>query len=200
VQRCLVVGCAWLLADGGRACGGVLSRQVVDPLHIGQGGILCNGTGRGLESLRFHSVLVFGFTSGTAVDLVADLGGAVTYSTFYDLRVRNAKIGVHMRASGVNHAFVNSNSFYHGAISGGGFHYGVCACLQTTPWLVRVLTMPGAAVRAQILMEGPGADNNNIFVGTIIEPPVTQHGHVVVTGDKSQILACVVACSAVATG
>lgn len=106
------------------------------------------------------------------------------------MRVRNADVGMHLWASGVNHAFVNSNTWVHGAVSGGGFSYG-------------------------ILAEGPGANNNNIFIGefistrstvdaaaskrvvtrnttgTIIEPPVTSNGHLVVTGEKSQILASV---------
>lgn len=107
------------------------------------------------------------------------------------MRVRNADVGMHLWASGVNHAFVNSNTWVHGAVSGGGFSYG-------------------------ILAEGPGANNNNIFIGafidftictvhvaaskrvvtrnttgTIIEPPVTSNGHLVVTGEQSQILASV---------
>lgn len=68
------VQCAQSLTCAGRT-------QVVDPMHIGAGGVLCNGTTRGLESLRFQSVLIFGFTSGVGLGLYADLGGAVTYST-----------------------------------------------------------------------------------------------------------------------
>lgn len=64
-------------------------------------------------------------------------------SRFYDVRVRNADVGMHLWASGVNHAFVNSNTWVHGAVSGGGFSYG-------------------------ILAEGPGANNNNIFIGEFI--------------------------------
>ena len=73
LQQLTIVGSS--LADVGA------HTQVADPLHAGAGGVLCNGTGRGLESLRFNGVLLFGFTSGTALKLEATNGGAVTYST-----------------------------------------------------------------------------------------------------------------------
>ena len=33
-------------------------------------------------------------------------------------------MGIHLKSTGVGGAFVNSNSFYKGVISGGGFDYG----------------------------------------------------------------------------
>lgn len=132
---------------GGTALGGVL---------------LDGGEGRYLESLRLNSLLIFRFTSGTGLKLYADNGGAVTYCSFYDVRVRNAKVGIHLNATGVGGAFVNSNSFYHGAVSGGGFEYG-------------------------LLITGPGANNNHNFYGMVIEPYVSGVAHLYLTGATSQI-------------
>ena len=85
------------------------------------------------------------------------------------MRVRNAKIGIHTKASGVDFAFVNSNSFYHGAVSGGGFDYGVRRWLLVSLRFdthVQYLTVPGVDhTTVQILVEGPGPNNNNIFIG-----------------------------------
>ena len=52
------------------------------------GGILLNANGRYLESIQFRGVLVYRFTNGTGLKFWADNGGAVTYSSFYDVRIR----------------------------------------------------------------------------------------------------------------
>ena len=56
----------------------------------------------------------------------------------------------------------STNSFLGGAISGGGFEYG-------------------------ILAEGPGACNDNKFYGTCVEPPDSDVAHVYVTGSKTNV-------------
>ena len=56
----------------------------------------------------------------------------------------------------------STNSFLGGAISGGGFEYG-------------------------ILAEGPGACNDNKFYGTCVEPPDSDVAHVYVTGPKTNV-------------
>jgi hypothetical protein len=90
------------------------------------GGILLDaGMGRFLESIRLSAILIYRFTNGVGLKLYADAGGAISYSSFYDVRVRNAKVGIQLAASGVSSSFINSNSFYRGAISGGGFDYGL---------------------------------------------------------------------------
>lgn len=125
-------------------------------------GVLVDADGRFIESIHMHNLLIFRFTNGTGLKLFADHGGAVAYSSFYDVRVRNAKVGIHLHATGAQSSFVNSNSFYRGAVSGGGFDY----CLK---------------------LEGPGANNNNIFEGIVLEPYVSTYGHIHVTGAMTQL-------------
>ena len=90
------------------------------------GGVLLDAdNGRYIESTSLKSILIFRFTNGTGLKLYANNGGAISYCSFYDVRVRNAWTGIHLHATGVGGAFTNSHSFYRGAISGGGFAYGL---------------------------------------------------------------------------
>jgi hypothetical protein len=110
-----------------------------------------------LETVIVSAVLIFGFTNGTALLMEAKQHGGLGYCSFYDLRIRHAKTGIHILESGPG-AFVNSNSFFHGAISGGAFD----VCLQVD-----------------------GGDNN-VFYGTVIEPYTSAHGHLLV--NRGQII------------
>ena len=114
------------------------------------GGIEIIADGTILESIIFENVLISGFTDGSALKLEAKNSGGVTYCSFYDVRIRHAKIGIQIVEDGTS--FTNSNSFYHGAISGGGFDY--------------VLLVQGG--------------NNNVFNATVLEPYTSTYGHVVV--------------------
>ncbi len=119
------------------------------------GGIEILADGSIVESVVLENILISGFTDGIALNLEAKNSGGITYCSFYDIRIRHAKTGILIQEE--LQSFVNSNSFYHGAISGGGFEY----CL-------RVL-----------------GGNNNIFNGIIIEPYQSEFGHLVV--EKGQI-------------
>eukprot|EP00050_Salpingoeca_kvevrii_P019363 m.85182 g.85182 ORF g.85182 m.85182 type:complete len:684 (+) comp8376_c0_seq2:129-2180(+) len=126
------------------------------------GGLLLDAANRGLESVRVSNVLVYLFTDGTAVKLHASgPDGAIPYASFYDLRIRHAKTGLHLLAE-TSTSFVNSNSFVGGAISGAISEYG-------------------------IRVEGPGANNNNVFLSVVVEPPSSLHGHLNVAGFKSNV-------------
>lgn len=59
-------------------------------------------------------------------------------------------------------AFINSLSFFGGVISGTTEEYG-------------------------ILIEGPGAVNQNVFQSMVVEPYKTKYGHLVVRGAKSWV-------------
>ena len=108
-----------------------------------------------VESIQLSRVLIYGFTKGTALLLHALHHGGIGYSSFYDCRIRNARIGIEILQSGPG-AFVNSNSFFHGAISGGGFDN----C---------------------ILVNG---GDNNIFYSTVIEPYTSTYGHLLVNSGQ----------------
>ena len=119
-------------------------------------GLVLKASSNLLESFSLTNVLIFGFVKGTALHFLAENHGGIGYSSFYDLRIRHAKIGISITPDATS--FINSNSFYHGAISGGGFD----VCLK---------------------VEG---GNNNIFYGTIIEPYTSTYGHVWI--EKGQII------------
>jgi len=126
-----------------------------DPKGAASTGILILGDSQMVESMQLSRVLIYGFTKGTALLLHAQHHGGIGYGSFYDLRIRNARIGIEILQTGAG-AFVNSNSFFHGAISGGGFDN----C---------------------ILVNG---GDNNIFYGTVIEPYTSAYGHLVVNSGQ----------------
>lgn len=113
--------------------------------------VLANGVG--IESLRFFNVLIHYFIGGTALKLEAINGGGIAYGSYYNVRIRNAKIGLHIDDDETS--FTNSNTWHHGTISGGGFDYCILA----------------------------DNGNNNLFYGTIIEPFQSNFGHIVVNND-----------------
>lgn len=121
--------------------------------HGGQAtcGIKIIANGRMVESAHFFNVLISGFVNGKAIHLKAVNGGGIAYTTFYHVRVRHGKVAIEIDADETS--YVNSNSWYHCQISGGGFDYGV-------------------------KVDG---GNNNVFQEMIIEPPSTTYGHLYVT-------------------
>ncbi len=119
-------------------------------------GLVLKATSNLIESFSLSNVLIFGFTNGTALHFLAQNKGGITYSSLYDVRIRHAKIGISITPDATS--FINSNSFYHGVISGGGFD----TCLK---------------------VEG---GNNNIFYGTVMEPYTSTFGHLCI--DKGQII------------
>ncbi|UII25458.1 glycoside hydrolase family 55 protein [Fulvivirga maritima] len=114
------------------------------------GGIELLGDGKIVEGVVLRQVLISGFTDGVALKLKAINSGGLTYCSFYDVRIRYGATGVKIEEEAGS--FVNSNSFYHGAISGDGFDYGI-----------RV-----------------SGGNNNVFNGTVVEPYSSAYGHLVV--------------------
>lgn len=128
---------------------------VYNPRGTAGAGIVVLADSQMVESMVLSRVLIYGFTGGTALLLHALHRGGIGYGSFYDLRIRNAKIGIEILQSGAG-SFVNSNSFFHGAISGGGFD----DC---------------------ILING---GDNNIFYGTVIEPYTSTYGHLVVNSGQ----------------
>ena len=71
-----------------------------------------------VESTVLNKIIIHSFTSGTALHLVAQNNGGIAYSSFYDVRIRYAKIGIEINEIETN-SFINSNKFFHGVISGG---------------------------------------------------------------------------------
>ncbi len=138
----------------------VLYNKTNNPAALG--GIQLYATAQGTESCVFRNILISGFVGGSGLELKAENSGGIAYCSFYDIRVRHAKKGIHIQQDASS--FVNSNSFYHGAVSGGGFDYG-------------------------LQVEG---GNNNVFNGLIIEPYQSVYGHLVVesgsiTGNQIRI-------------
>ena len=111
------------------------------------GGVLIEANGRLVESVNFKDILISGFVGGTALKLKAINAGGIAYNSFNNVRVRHGHIGIHIIQDKTS--FVNSNTWNHCLVSGGGFKYG-------------------------LLVDG---GNNNNFHGLIIEPYSSTHGH-----------------------
>ncbi len=114
------------------------------------GGVVLEANGRLLESVYLFEVLISGFISGTGLKLNAENSGGIAYASFNNVRVRHGKIGIHLDHQ--SNSFINSNTWNHCQISGGGFDYGM-------------------------LIDG---GNNNIMNGVVIEPLSTKYSHLFV--------------------
>ena len=115
-----------------------------------KGGVILEADGRLIESVYLFEVLISGFINGTGLELYAKKSGGIAYCSFYNVRIRHGKIGIKLDHS--ENSFVNSNTWNHCQVSGGGFDYGM-------------------------VIEG---GNNNILKGVVIEPPSSTYGHLVV--------------------
>jgi hypothetical protein len=120
-------------------------------------GILLFAKNNLLESISIHNVEIFGFLNGNAFCMNATNHAGIGYCSFYDVSIRHAKNGIVINPDSTS--FINSNSFYHCIISGGGFYI---------PLLVN-------------------GGNNNIFYAPVIEPYQSKEAHIVV--NKGQIIA-----------
>ena len=129
---------------------------VYDKSSLATDGILFKSDNNLIESCTLNNVLIFGFVNGTALHFDAKNHSGIAYCSFYDVRIRHAKIGISITPDSTS--FINSNSFYHGVISGGAFDI----CLKVD------------------------GGNNNIFYGTIIEPYTSTFGHIQI--NKGQII------------
>ncbi|MEN7551536.1 glycosyl hydrolase family 28-related protein [Rapidithrix thailandica] len=129
---------------------GLSNLCVYNPNDSAQVGVRIIADNQLVESVHLSRVLIYGFTDGSGLVLEGQNQGGIAYASFYDLRIRHAKVGIKIEED--ENSFVNSNNFFHGVISGGGFDYGLYV----------------------------NGGNNNIFYGTVIEPPSSQEAHIYV--------------------
>ena len=91
-------------------CG--LRDMVIADLTVGENesdGVHLLADNRLSESIRIENLLITNFTGGTAFKMEAKNGGGLYYGSFYDLRIRHAKRGIHISQDATS--AVNSNSF-----------------------------------------------------------------------------------------
>lgn len=92
-----------------------------------QGGVLVDGNAKVVEGWRLRDVLLYGFTGGYGLKLHGENQGAVAYGEATNLRIRHAKVGLHLYDVNSisphtgDFGFCNTNQFYGGAINGAGF-------------------------------------------------------------------------------
>lgn len=142
-------GSGWVISIQGHNVG-IRDIVIHDAGHHSEGAVRVFAEGRTVESVSMHRVLATGFVSGVGLGLYARFGGGIAYATFHDVRIRHAKVGIHIQE--FDSSFVNANTFHHGAVSGGGFD--------------RCLWVQGG--------------NNNVFYNTVFEPFQSKFGHIVV--------------------
>lgn len=139
----------WAVNFSGHSSG-MRDMSIRDAHATGAGGISIQAKTELVESLIFNRVIVYGFTNGTGIYFYAESDKGVAYSSFYEIRIRHCKIGIHIKTT--EQGFVNSNAFTKGVISGGGFD------------------------KALFIQGG----NNNEFWGQVIEPYQTSSAHIYV--------------------
>lgn len=124
---------------------------VYNPSGNATNGVLVNGNTNSVEGPIMDNVIIYGFTGGTALNLVASNGGDVVYGVFNNVRIRSAATGLDMNApSGGAAGFINNNTFINLVISGNNvFQYGI---------------------RYR-------AGNANQFINSDVEPPQSVFGH-----------------------
>lgn len=135
-----------------RSNAGLRDLAIRDANGQSKGGLYIMADTNLVESLQFSRIQIYGFVNGTGIYLGGKNQKGVAYASFYDIRVRNAKIGIEINPEAGG--FANANSFYHGVISGGGFDH----CL---------------------LVKG---GTRNEFIGTVMEPYSTTYSHLKVEG------------------
>lgn len=143
------LGEGWAVNFSGHAAG-MRDLSIRDAFGNGSGGISITASTDLVESLTFNRVVIYGFTSGTGLYFYAENDKGIAYGSFYDVRIRHCRIGIHIQTQ--DRGFVNSNSFMRGIISGGGYDKA-------------------------IFLEG---GNNNEFLGQVIEPYQTSTAHIYV--------------------
>ena len=124
------------------------------------GGVLIQADNTRVDSISLANVLLYGFAKGAALTLSSLNQGGIAHSTFKDVRIRHAHVGVLLKTDATS--FVNSNAFSGCAISG--------KISQDTGGLQS---------------ECPGECENNTFHGIIIDPPWSEPAYVYVTRAKN---------------
>lgn len=131
-------------------------------IHPGTKAIVVDGDGAIFSSGHFEDVHIHGFRDGVGIMLTSGNGGGVTYTTFEDIRIRDADTSVFLFANA--NGFTNTNTFERLFVSGGALDYGILAMTYAKG--------------------DPTADcNHNRFIGGSIEPQYSRYGHLVVKND-----------------
>ncbi len=145
-------GDKWAIEFQGSA-GGLRDLAIDDKSGVGakaNGALRILASSALVEDIKVSNVLLMSFIEGTALKLEAVNAGGIPYALFTGLRIRNAKIGIHIFEDETS--FTNSNRFLSGVISGGAFE-------------------------TALLVDG---GNNNVFWGQVIEPGQSTNGHIIV--------------------
>lgn len=122
-------------------------------------GLLLNADTNILESNYYRNILCYGHKAGRAKWMKAANNGYIAYNVFENFRVRDAKYGIEITApagAGGDNAFVNSNTWRGGAMSGSNGIFTNCLLVHS------------------------GQDNN--FLDVTIEPYDSVDGHIWVRG------------------
>ena len=158
-------------------------------------GIVVYGVGDGvsttalLEGINLSNILIHGFEKGKGLHLVAGNSGAVTYSTFTDVRIRDCAEHLtieslssktsygNLGSTGLAYTsptgFLNSNTF------NGLYMSGYCESG------LKVVTQENASLVDSQVVYTPA--NNLIFNGVVIEPPFSTNSHIRLEGGGSSV-------------
>jgi len=157
-------------------------------------GLVMNGVGDGditqraiLESLNFENLQIHSFRIGKW--LIAGNSGAVTYSRFSNIRIRDCQ--EHLRIDAFSDdpvygnldndglAYTNENCFINSNIWSGFYSSGYAK----TSISINSEAKQGFTNNQKVYLPA----NNLIFDGVVIEPPYAENGYIVLKGGGSQI-------------
>jgi len=152
------VGCSnmAIVDAGGQALGGINYKASSGVSGIGA---------------TFQDVLLQDFTNGTSLQLIANSGSGIAWSSFENIHIQNAKKGIYISVEN-DGSFINLVSFRSIAISGSGFDYGILVegPLSSTDWYSVALNIDCPTV-GQVVLDTKGYVN---MYGTHIVTADTQ--------------------------
>ena len=156
-------------------------------------GLVLNGVGDGvsttslIESVNIDNILIHSFRTG--MYLVAGNNGAVTYSTFNNIRTRDCLQHIKIDV-------LSSNPIYNNSGSTGLPYTSPNAFINSNKWsglyssgnANGVLLINTQKQTAQINSQDVYLPANNLqFDGVVFEPPYAQNGHIVLSGGGAQV-------------
>lgn len=158
-------------------------------------GIQLYGVGDGvsstalLEGINLSNILIHGFEKGKGLHLVAGNSGAVTYSTFNDIRIRDCAEHLTIESLSSKSSYGNLGSTGLAYTSPTGFlNSNTFAGLYISGYCesgIKVVTQENTLLTNSQIVYTPA--NNLIFQGVVIEPPFSTNSHIRLEGGGSSV-------------
>lgn len=156
-------------------------------------GLVLNGVGDGsnnaylLESIQINNLLIHSCNRG--LSLLAGNSGAVTYSNFDNIRVRDCQHHVKIQVQSANPIYANSGSTgLPFTIDSAFINSNVFSGLYSSGFSLSGMTIETQKQTNQVNSQDVYLPANNLqFNGVVFESPYAQGGHIRLVGGGSQV-------------